>query len=59
MTKEQHITTHKELHKYFDELIADFIDHTDRLPSETTVMELMEWSWRQCNKPDWQEGDDN
>jgi len=46
--KERHIILHQNL----DELIADFIGHAKKLPSETTVMELMEWSNKQQTNPD-------
>ena len=32
-------------------MVADFIDHTGRLPSETSVMELMEWAYKQTISP--------
>lgn len=51
MTREEHIERHKMLHKYFDELVADWIGHTDRLPSKATVYELMQWSHRQTLDP--------
>jgi len=44
---EEHKERHKTLHKCFDELIADFISETGRMPSETTVMDLIEWSYKQ------------
>ncbi len=34
----------RQLHSSLDMLVADFINDTGRLPSQTTVMELMEWS---------------
>jgi hypothetical protein len=51
MTKEEHRKRHIELHNALDELIADFITHTDILPSKTTLTELMEWSNRQTIDP--------
>lgn len=51
MKKEAHIQRHQELHKAFDELLADFITHTGKLPSESTVMELMQWSHQQTTDP--------
>lgn len=51
MTKEKHKQRHEELHKVLDELVADFINHTEKMPSKTTVMELMEWSYDQTNNP--------
>jgi hypothetical protein len=47
-----HKKRHVILHKYLDELIADFINHTHKLPSETTLIELMEWSNKQQINPD-------
>lgn len=52
MTQEQHKKIHKNLHDSFDQLIADFfIHHRDKLPSNTTLMELMEWSYGQTQEP--------
>jgi len=52
MTEQEHIERHEELHRMLDELIADFIQHTGKLPSQTSILELMEWSHRQTIKPD-------
>jgi len=46
-----HKKRHKDLHKSLDELVADFIRHTERLPSRTTVLELMKWSSEQVDNP--------
>lgn len=51
MNKEEHKQRHKELHKYLDELIADFIGHTERLPSKIKLTELMEWSYKETINP--------
>lgn len=51
MTREEHIERHKLLHAHFDELIADWIGHTEKLPSETSVRELMQWSYEQTLNP--------
>ena len=51
MTPEKHKERHAELHKALDELVADFIGHTGRLPSKTTVMEFMEWAYQQSVSP--------
>ena len=51
MTKEEHIRKHEALHKSLDELVADFIGHTKNLPSETTLMEFMQWSHEQTENP--------
>ena len=51
------VTGHKDrhimLHKYLDELIADFIANTKKYDmSKITVKDLMDWSSRQIEKPD-------
>ena len=52
MNKEKHKKRHKELHKYLDELIADFIIHNDnKFLNNTTIMELMKWSYQQTQSP--------
>ena len=51
MERIEHIKRHKELHKNLDELVADFISHTEKLLSKTTIMELMEWSYKQTIEP--------
>lgn len=49
--KEEHIARHKELHNKLDELLADFINHTKKLPSKTTLMEFLTWSSEQTTNP--------
>ena len=51
MKTEEHKERHKELHNMLDELIADFISHTEKLPSKTTLNELMTWSFEQTKNP--------
>lgn len=55
MTDEEHKQRHVELHKALDELAADWMDHQSasngRLFSNTTIMELMEWSHLQTLNP--------
>jgi len=51
MTLKEHQNRHKKLYASFDELLADFIQHTGKRPSETTVMELIEWSHSQTISP--------
>ena len=46
-----HKKRHVELHRMFDELIADFIAVTGKLPSQTALLELMEWSFKQTTEP--------
>lgn len=47
MEEKKHKERHQLLHKELDELVADFIQETGKLPSETKLMELMEWSFEQ------------
>lgn len=49
--KEEHKERHRMLHGYLDELVADWIRHTNSLPSKNTVFELMEWSNTQIASP--------
>lgn len=51
MKKSDHIERHKVLHSCFDELLGDFISHTSKMPSKTTVMELLKWSYSQSENP--------
>lgn len=50
-THEQHKARHIELHRMLDELTADFIRHTGRLLSQTTVMDLLGWAYEQTLSP--------
>lgn len=53
MTKEEHRQRHVALHHALDELLADFLQHHDfnKLPSNTTLVELMQWSHQQTIEP--------
>jgi hypothetical protein len=51
MTKQEHIERHKILHTHLDELLADFMSETGKLPSKSSLMELMEWSYLQTKNP--------
>lgn len=50
-TYEQHRYRHVELHRAFDELLADWICETESLPSKSTVMDLFNWSHEQTEHP--------
>jgi hypothetical protein len=47
LTKEEHQRVHQDLHKSLDVLIADYILGTGKLPSQTSLMEFLEWSFEQ------------
>lgn len=51
MDKKEHIDRHIILHKNLDELLVDFIGITKKLPSQTTIIELMDWSYQQTKNP--------
>lgn len=48
---EQHRQRHLELHKALDELLADYLNHGGLVPSQATVLELLDWSAEQTRKP--------
>jgi len=50
-TREEHIARHVVLHQHLAELVADFIRHTGRMPSDTTLMAFMQWSGTQTKNP--------
>jgi len=51
MTKAEHIARHVELHSKLDELAMDYILHTDKSLSKTSVAELFAWSATQLTNP--------
>ena len=51
MDPEKHKQIHIDLHKSLDTLLADFISHTEKLPSKTTLLEFIEWSYEQTKNP--------
>lgn len=51
MSPEEHKERHEELHRALDELVADWINHTNRIPSKATVLELMKWAYEQTLNP--------
>lgn len=51
MDRMEHIKKHKELHKSLDELIADMINHTNKIIGKTSVLRLLEWSFEQTINP--------
>lgn len=62
MTKLEHRRRHEELHRALDELAADWALHNctpksirsgePKLFSNSTIMELMQWSHRQTIEPE-------
>ncbi len=52
MDRTGHIKRHQELHTSLDELVADFISHTSNLPSKTSLLDFMDWSFHQTYNPD-------
>lgn len=55
MTDEEHRDRHLELHRALDELLADWAAQQprdgSRLFQNTTIAELMEWSYQQTKQP--------
>lgn len=50
--QEKHRQRHIELHRGFDELLADWIANTKEPPLNRPVKELIEWSYLQTCGPD-------
>jgi len=44
------------LHGCLDELVAKFLVKTEKSPSETTVIELLQWTYRQKRKQEIENG---
>jgi len=51
MNAEEHKKRHIKLHSALDELVADWITHTESLPSQGTVLDLINWSYGQTKDP--------
>lgn len=49
--REEHRQRHIVLHNMLNELIADFIAQTGKLPSKTTIPDLARWSNEQTIHP--------
>lgn len=53
-TEFEHFERHKMLHKYLDELVADWISNTKNYKLSTApVIELMDWSSKQIEENEW------
>ena len=50
LTDEEHRQLHVELHDQLDILVRDMIRCTGMMPSQTTVTELMGWSYEQTRE---------
>lgn len=42
--------TPEEMHAILDMMVARFISETTNLPSKTTLLEFMQWSFEQAKK---------
>lgn len=51
MTPKQHKRRHEELHRALDELLADYLQQHHALPSNISVMDLLQWSHEQTQNP--------
>lgn len=52
MTKAEHIERHETLNKALNELVCDMLMHTNMIPHENTILDLMTWSLNQTADPD-------
>lgn len=51
MTDEEHKQRHIELHRAFDELLADWLGQVEGASIHDEIYKLMEWSHGQTNQP--------
>jgi hypothetical protein len=51
VTQEEHKERHAILHRNLDELVADWITQTGKVPSKGTVLDLIRWSSQQAENP--------
>jgi hypothetical protein len=51
MTVAEHRARHRMLHRFLDELVADFTDKSGGMPSKTSLMDFMKWSHEQTVSP--------
>ena len=51
METQIHKKKHEELHKMLDQLVADWIWHTKKMPSEASILDLVAWSFEQTKNP--------
>ncbi len=51
MNKDTHKKVHRRLHFSFDELVTDYIAHTKLLLGQSTILDLMIWSYEQTENP--------
>lgn len=49
--EDEHRERHKLLHRHLDEIVADWLVQTRRLPSKSSVMDLLTWSAAQTRDP--------
>lgn len=56
LTRVEHIARHEVLHKNLDELVADYVTHTGKRLSDSTIMDLIQWSYQQTQNPTESEG---
>jgi len=50
------LNRYQTLHSCLDELVAKFLVKTGKSPSETTVIELLQWTYRQKRKQEIENG---
>ena len=48
----EHKERHHMMHKYLDELVADFVNNTGKALRGVTLIEFMMWSKKQIKNPD-------
>ena len=46
VTKSEHLLKHKIFHQNLDEMLAEFIAETGSLPTQTSLLQFIEWSYK-------------
>lgn len=49
---EEHKKRHQLLHKHLDELAADFVMINNKNFSKSSILQLIEWSYKQTQNPE-------
>jgi len=51
MKREQHIKAHQRWHETLDRIVAHYFATTRKLPTQSTIMDLLEWSRDEAIEP--------
>ena len=52
MTQAEHAALHTKMHMVLDSLVAHYITSTKKLLTESSILDLINWSFLQTEEPD-------